>query len=502
MTVASLAPTRARARLGALASAVLVGSLMWPGTARAHTDFDSSTPSDQEVVEGPLETVTVRFTTPATPVEPGFEVLDPSGTLRTPTSIDEGDGTTFVLRFDPPLTEGTHGVRWKVRAGDAHPIDGAFAFEVTVPAPAPPPTTATESLAAPTPPPPPANSIASSPADESHTAGVGTTQLADFLSADSTADDGTAVGRAGRVITFTGTIFGVGALAALMWVIRGRRAELRQLAAWVRIAGIVIATGGLLELAALHAGHPAAVWELFDSKVGFAALLKLVGGVAVWLGFHDRAGSVTAPPLALSAAAITDLGPVSERSRDHAHRWTPTSAAVVGFTGYAVVLSSFWFDGHTVSRGPWLVHSVVNSIHLGAAAVWGGGVFAMAHVAWMRRRRSEAAGLAAMVIRFSSLATASLAAVIVAGLTMAALIVDTPGELFTTAWGRLLLAKTAVVAAAAAIGGFNHFRLKPALERSPDDPALARDLRISLTVESAIFAVIVVLTAWLVAAAT
>lgn len=41
-----------------------------------------------------------------------------------------------------------------------------------------------------------------------------------------------------------------------------------------------------------------------------------------------------------------------------------------------------------------------------------------------------------------------------------------------------------------------------ALDAAPDDEGLARELRITLTIESAVFAVVVVLTAWLVASAT
>ena len=107
-----------------------------------------------------------------------------------------------------------------------------------------------------------------------------------------------------------------------------------------------------------------------------------------------------------------------------------------------------------------------------------------------------------MVVRFSSIATVSLASVIVAGLVMTWMVLDSPGDLFGTPWGRILLAKTAVVAVAAGLGGYNHFRLRPALEERPDDPNLARELRVSLSIESAVFVVIVVLTAILVASAT
>lgn len=65
-----------------------------------------------------------------------------------------------------------------------------------------------------------------------------------------------------------------------------------------------------------------------------------------------------------------------------------------------------------------------------------------------------------------------------------------------------LRAKLAVVSVAAGLGGYNHLRLRPQLEPRPDDPALARELRTTLSIESIAFVVVIALTAVLVAAAT
>lgn len=475
--------------------------------ASAHTDFESSAPSDGDVVDGPLTEVVVNFSNPAQPNGEGFELLDPNGVVRTPSVVDETDGTSFVLSFDPPLQAGTYGLRWSVRAGDAHPIEGSFRFQVvtTIPtstASAPSPDAAVPSSVPTTTVVAVADETASPPSTRS---GAGSASLDEFLSAGTTGEP-VAAGRAGRMVSMLGTIFGIGVLAALMWTIRGDRSELLSLLTWVRIAGLVVFTGGLIEYAALAETDPSVSFgTLTATKQGLAVALKMAGGLAVLLGFHRRAGRFTAPVRSLSAAVATDLSAQDEVSAPTSfdeHRWTPTSTAALGLFGYALVLVSFWFDGHTTSRGPWAIHSVVNLVHLTAAAVWGGGVFAMTAVAWMRRRRSEPSGLGSMVVRFSSIATASLVAVIVAGSAMAWMILDVPGDLFGTEWGRVLVAKTTVVAVAAGLGGFNHFRLRPALEHRPDDQRLAKELRVSLSVEAAVFVVIVVITAILVASAT
>lgn len=494
----------------------IAATLGMSGVVSAHTDFESSVPTDQAIVDGPLDEVIVNFTNPATEAGSGFELLDPDGNLRVPTSVDSTDGTTFTLRFDPPLTTGTYGVRWKVQAGDAHPIDGSFQFDVTQPPTTSAPTTTTApattapavsaSTAPPTTAPPAAvaSAITDPPAATGSGGVGGSTSLDEFLSSTSDTDDGQSVGRIGRSLTFGGTIFGVGALAALIWVIRGQREDLHRIISWIRLAGLAIAVGGLIELVALQASQATGIATVLDSKPGIAAILKLAGGLAVWFGFHDRAGRLVPPQHSLSAAVATDLPDTfhSGATTVEGHRWSPTASAGVGMTGFALVLASFWFDGHTVSKGPWVLHSLVNFVHLGAAAVWGGGVFAMTAVAWLRRRRSERVGMAAMVIRFSTLATVSLAAVILAGLAMTFLILDSPGDLVSSQWGQVLILKTAAVSIAAGMGAYNHFRLRPALEQAPDDPDLARELRVSLTIESVVFAAVVVLTAWLVAAGT
>ncbi len=53
---------------------------------------------------------------------------------------------------------------------------------------------------------------------------------------------------------------------------------------------------------------------------------------------------------------------------------------------------------------------------------------------------------------------------------MAWLALDSPGDLFSTSWGQVLLVKVGVVAIVAGLGGYNHFVLRPALETRPDDP--------------------------------
>ncbi len=470
-------------RLAGIAVVVVVAVLAGASTASAHTEFESSTPADGDTVTGPLAAVVLVFTNPAEESGDGFELLMPDGTVRTPTEVRSADGTTFEARFAPALDVGTYGFRWEVQAGDAHPIDGAFRFVVESGSP---PTTeadtdpgATTTVSAPT---------ASDDADEAldepapvAADGDATVALEDFLAGDAAPEP--FAGRVGRTLSIAGSVFAIGVLAALWWVIRGPEAELVGLLRWTQLAGVALLAGGVIELGALDEAQGVPLGDLLTSKPGLATLLDMAAGILVIVGFSSGRGTVRGD----GGAAL---------------RWMPTGVAVVGVLGVALAIVSYSFDGHTISRGAWAVHAAVNVVHVTAAGVWAGGVFALTLVVVRRRRAGRAGGLVELVVRFSSIAAVTLGALVVAGVALTWLVIDGPGELFSSSWGRVLLAKVTAVTVAASLGAYNHLKLRPALEAHPDDDVLGAHLRSSLLIESAVLAVVIVLTAVLVAAST
>lgn len=437
-------PTVARLHISLVGVVVLlVAVFVSPGTALAHTDFESSTPSDGSIVDGPLTTVVVEFTNPAVSSGEGFRLLDPDGVVREPASLDPTDGTTFIATFDPPLGDGEYGFRWDVQAGDAHPIQGSFRFTVIVPVSvtdAAPGTVAVDHEVTTAP-------ATVTPADETGGVSDDTSTLDEFLVVDD--DSGTAVGRIGRSMTMAGTVFAVGIVTALAAFVRGRRDELHALIGWVRVAGLAIVAGGVVEFAALDETQSAGAGEVLGSRPGTAVLLKVVAGVLVFVGFGDHAGEIVGRPRSLSAGAALETaersGAAAGSPFDAGLGWRPGATAAVGLAGLTAAMASFWFDGHTVSRGPWLVHAIVNLVHVGAAAVWVGGVFAMTAVAVLRRSHDEPTGLAAMVVRFSAIAAGSLCALAVAGLVMAWMVIDGLTDLWSSDWGRVLIDRKSVV---------------------------------------------------------
>jgi len=474
----------------------------------AHIDFESSTPADGDVIDAPVSEIVIRFTGEATPAGDEFTVIEPSGTVREPDSVTTVDGTEFVLGFDPPLAGGAVGVRWVVAAPDTHPIDGSFSFTVNAPAP----TTAAAS------PDDAADAGSGDSAEDAAAASdsadaappadtAATVSLEEFLASD-TDLAGESRQLTGRVIGFVGVVLAVGLLAFLGTAFRGVRDELSMGLIAVAGAGVVTLIGAAVEYSGWLAQSNGSLFGELTPSPGSAALLRMLGGVVIAAAAFVALRSIpTARPRAaraLSASVIdqtTEHTTASPSEPERMRRWSARSAPAA-IVGAVLLIVSFSFDGHTVSKGPRVVHALVNVVHVGAGAVWVGGVIGLAALLVLRWRRGVPGRAASLIVRFSGIATVALAAVFVAGAVMAWIVLDSFGDLTGTEWGKVLLLKTAAVGLAALGGAYNHFRLRPRLEAAPDDPALEAEFRSSLIAEGIVLLFVVVATAWLVAAST
>jgi copper transport protein len=519
-------------------------SMIGGGTASAHTGFESSTPSDGAVIDTPVDLITIVFTGEATPVGDKFVALTPDGVVQEPVDVQTLDNKLFSIRFDPPLAGGQIGLRWNVQAADAHPIEGAFSFTVNATAPTTVPPTTLPAVA-------PSTTVAAaevvseepiasdvettSPAvavsDEAATppgaenpaevvggievAGgseVATTQsLDEFLTIDdSTPGETTAA--VGRLIGFLGVALGLGALAFVATALRGRRGEVHQVLGAIRIFGVVIAVGAAIEYVGVGRIGGESFASTWSTAPGFATVLRVIGGVGLVVGLagtlsRGRVQNLMRKPSvvrSLSAAVVEDLSVATTPQGDGSPivRWKPDARSWPALGGVVLILASFWFDGHTVSKGFRPLHALVNTVHVAAGAVWVGGVVALAAVVWGRYRHHEPMRIVELVVRFSKIATIALASVVAAGGIMAFLVLDSLGELTGTSWGQILLLKTVAVGLAVVGGAYNHFRLLPALEADPESPKLLAELRSTVTAEAIMLVFVVTVTAWLVAAAS
>ncbi len=132
-----------------------------------------------------------------------------------------------------------------------------------------------------------------------------------------------------------------------------------------------------------------------------------------------------------------------------------------GAAAAAPLLCSLAWAGHAGASGHSL-HLAADAIHLFAAAAWPGGLLPFAlflNVAL----RTGLPGAAILTRRFSSWSLASVGSLFATGIVNACFLVGSAPALFGSAYGRILLAKLALVLAMTGIGAWNLLVLKPRL---------------------------------------
>lgn len=486
--------------------------------AEAHTDFEGSDPAGGAVVSEPVPEITVRFTAESSIAGDGFVVLTPTGEIISPEVRASEDQRQFTLVFDPPLTAGDVGVQWSVRAGDAHPIEGAFSFTTTAPAPVQEvearPETEQQVAGSPDelvqPAPPTTETAADSVSGQDNAAA--TVTLDDFLSSS---DDGSnlagPVGFVGRFASQAGSLTAIGVVAFALWVSSQSLTETRLFVHLLRQSGVIVITGAFVELVGLAMSLGGFTDAVFSSA-GLAILLRASGAaglVAITARVavaRSAPSSITADERVLAGAGGSFSGAVGApenapapdghgRGRVPGARIEPTAWWFVG-----LLALSYAFDGHTVTKGTHLLTGLIALVHVSAGAVWLGGLVCL--IMLSRTRNSDGDTFTAAVVKFSVVAAIALGAVGLAGLALTVTILDSVSELWSTAWGRLLIAKVMIVAVAAAAGAFNHFVLVPELQSlSAHDDARQSFVR-TIVIEAVALGFAVLVTAVLVAAAS
>lgn len=506
--MAGASPMSRKAVVCALAAATI---WLTAPAASAHTAFESSNPADGAVLDEPVSEITIVFSGEAQPSGEGFVVLDPGGEVRMPDRVTSGDNLSWSLHFDEPIEGGTAGVRWTVAAPDAHPIEGSFRF--TVPA-----ASSDEQLELPTEPLPteplPAESLPAGPSSS----------LGEFLDAGaSRAPMLDLVGMAARGFSLLGAMLAIGGIVFAAVVMRGSERDIRSVLFWVRRASVVLALGAFGEL--LHQlasvnGNWLTIWPMSSfstvlwSSLGLAIVMRLVGAGMMLRAHLDVVGAQAGPDpvLALHGAVPVGAGPrvsagatgpsgVYVRADDKA--WRVDGDLTLVFAGVAVTVAGFAFDGHTVTEGMRVLTSLVAMAHAAAAAVWAGGVVMLAHVVWRRHQQGRDSHAVQLAIRFSVVAAIALVVAGGAGTLLAVTILDRFSDLWTTTWGRVLVAKLFLVGGAAVLGAYNHKVLIPRMmRRSPAAPHSDAEFRRSVLVEGVAMGFVILMTALLVASAS
>ncbi|HET8931066.1 MAG TPA: copper resistance protein CopC [Acidimicrobiales bacterium] len=428
-----------------VASILLVlASIYSAPTASAHAILESSSPSDQSVLEGSPARVRLSFSEPVTLVTGALRVFDAAGTR-----VDEGlpshagSSSQVAVRLKPDLHAGSYVVSWRVISADSHPVHGGFVFSVRT----------SESVA-------------------------GIDSLLDQSSQPGYEVARSVLGGIG----YLGSFLVVGAAIFAAFVQRGDHSDRRLVGmlAGVTAVTVVAEVLGLAVAAALATGEGAA--SLFSPGV---------------LG--EMLGQGTAATIAgVALAAVAGLVAIQRTGR---------LRRVGALVSLALLVGAFVASGHTRTTDPAWLMSILDAVHVAAGAIWVGGVAALLWRLRARRRadrRGDQSGDPAVaadeVARFSRLATAAIIGVGAAGVVMAYVEIRSLRGLTSTGYGRLVLAKVALLVVLAGLGAFNHFRLVPALRSRPDRPARWRYLHRTLSWEALALVAVLGVTSVLVAA--
>ncbi|MDN5928175.1 MAG: copper resistance CopC/CopD family protein [Hyphomicrobiales bacterium] len=258
-----------------------------------------------------------------------------------------------------------------------------------------------------------------------------------------------------RVLVYGGLFTGVGGAFFLAWLAGGARVA-RTFVAGVSLAGLAAAglSLGLLGADALDLG----LLSLAEPKIWATALSTSYALTAFFAA------------LSMLAAlwALYSRGPIKARA-----------VSALAMAGVGLALAS---SGHAATADPqWLMRPAV-FIHATAIAFWVG---ALAPLAALFAGNDKAAKPA--LRRFSAIIPYVLAALLAAGIVLAVVQIGHFGALVSTAYGRVLLVKLALVALLLVLAAFNRWRLT--------NPILAGDGRTERRFVRSIAGEIVLVTA-------
>lgn len=489
----------------------------------AHADLVSVTPGDGTVASEPIEQFTLVFTAAVEPVNDGARLL--SGRELLDVTVFQPSDATVIIEPVEPLTDGRYALFWKVQSADAHVIEGTVVVEVASPTT----TTQGDTAAAGSDPDPGGTAADAAPPT---TIGVTTTTLPMVntslpprayttvrASVEDSASDAVAgewIARVGRWILMIGGLIAIGAFVFAGTSLVGSQAEVRRAVSWVRRGGILVLVGTLVEVLGAStmlegslsgALSPSTLVDVLAGTFGVAVLLRLAGGIillqdprlaaAVPLNgpslVQGESQGETIDAAQGAAVAVTDA-PAARYHLDMRQEWTIIA-------GILAVAASFTFDGHTTSVDPSVVARASSFVHVLAGGVWFGGLVVMADTLTRRWRSGAPLDAAAMTVRFSRSAVGALIVVALAGLALTWTIVESISDLVSTSWGRLLLVKVGLVASAAVMGGYNHFKVMPRLDQDSVDEATSDQLRRIVMIEALVLAGAVAISAVLVGAA-
>lgn len=456
--------------------------------ASAHAVLESSQPERGAALERAPGGVSFTFNEPVEGSFGAVRVFDARGERVDDDRVTRpGDGSESIgVGLDPGLGDGSYTATYRVVSADGHPVTGGFVFSVG------------EGGASP-----------GATVDELIDAGrAGPVTEIGFGVVRGLAYAAIALAVGGVAFLLAAWLPGLGAVAGSGG--RWREASeafsrrLRATLAFAVATGAVTSALGVALQGATAGGtslwaalDPDVISEVLDTRFGtvwgLRGLAWLLAGAALAIALSPRARTAMRP--AVGADGLAPAG-------------APRPAALallavpLGFVALSPALA-----GHASTQDPEALLVPVNLIHVLAMSAWLGGLALLLAAVPAATRRLEPPErtrlLAAVLRRFSPLALAAVAALLVTGLVQAYVHVRSVDNLTETAFGRAVLIKFALVAVALlALGAYQRYRSVPrlrALERGGAPPGRGGLLlRRALRAEVALITVVLGVTAALV----
>ena len=144
-------------------------------------------------------------------------------------------------------------------------------------------------------------------------------------------------------------------------------------------------------------------------------------------------------------------------------RWDDTR--LIALPGALLLLSQSLLS-HSAAEDAWLLPTLADWLHLGAAALWLGGVVMLALVVTPQALAASArrTDLRNAILRFSPLAIASVVMLCLTGLMQSINFLGSLDALVVTAYGRILLAKIGLGIVLVGFGAFHQLFIAPGLQ--------------------------------------
>lgn len=444
-----------------------------PGGAPRHTELESAVPGDGAVVEGAVDQLLLRFSTPVQlPVSrvvlTGADGQVVAGSLDL---VDSAAGRELRYALVSPLGPGGYRVEWQTAGPDSHVIRGAFTFQVAGAVP------------------PGAGAGVDQEGAAGDTAAVasGGDPGAPVEVSDSAGGSGT-TSVAIRWLLYLGMTLVIGAvsfrLAVVPFVLR--KAPLAAAGATISKR---LATLTWVGIAVLVLTLPARLWSQSLAIWGQDSLAAGNLGTLIFRTPWGWGWLLQIVAILLAGFGLRLAAPGGTRRRG----WSLVAGGALALA-FVPALS-----GHAWGIDPRLLGIVFSGAHVLAAGAWMGGLAALLLAGLPAVRTAGSGeegppGLVTVVEAFSRMALVAVLVLVAAGVGQNIFLLGSPGNLVSTGWGRTLLVKLGLLAAAGALGLYNWRVVRPALRETPR-PGL---LRIPATVELLLGLAILAATAVLV----